>query len=70
MEGAGKAQGGSEETLHSWLHRRGRAGGQEDAELLCGPVQLKPLVDITGCSVQVSHWPHPLWLGSSPCAVQ
>ena len=35
-----------------WVHRS--AGGLlETAEVLCGPVLLKPLVDVTGCSVQV-----------------
>lgn len=65
VEGEGKPQGGSEETLRSWLHRQVRAPEQEDAELLCGPVRLKPLVDITGCSVQVSSWLYMCALTSS-----
>ena len=55
VKGERRPQGGSEETLRSWLQHQGGAREQEDAELLCGPVQLKPLVDITGCSVQVSR---------------
>ena len=45
-EGKGRHEG------HRGQHTR--AGQEEDAgRALCGPIRLRPLVDVTGCSVQV-----------------
>ena len=44
---------GSKRSIQKWLSRQRRERQTEEAELLCGPTPLKPLMDITGCSVQV-----------------
>lgn len=52
-----RGEGGRASTASGFRYggHRGTTG-YEGAKVLCGPIKLKPLVDITGCVVQVRRW--------------
>ena len=49
---AGRREGEGGRGRGRWTTSGALAGG---ASVLCGPVRLKPLVDVTGCAVQVKR---------------